>query len=45
MKLSIEGIKDKKEWEKAGIKLPSYDVEKVATATKGSTCMGSFWNR
>ena len=34
MKLSIEGIKDKKEWEKAGIKLPSYDVEKVATATK-----------
>ena len=27
MKLSIEGIKDKKEWEKAGIKLPSYDVE------------------
>ena len=34
MKLSIEGIKDKKEWEKAGIKLPSYDVGKVATATK-----------
>ena len=45
MKLSIEGIKDKKEWEKAGIKLPSYDVEKVATANKGSTSMGSFWNR
>ena len=28
MKLSIEGIKDKTEWEKAGIKLPSYDVGK-----------------
>ena len=34
MKLSIQGIKDKEAWEKAGIKLPSYDVEKVATATK-----------
>ena len=33
MKLSIQGIKDKEAWEKAGIKLPSYDVEKVATTT------------
>lgn len=29
MKLSIQGIKDKEAWEKAGIKLPSYDVEKL----------------
>ena len=30
MKLSINGIKNTIDWEKAGIKLPSYDVEKVA---------------
>ena len=34
MKLSLQGIKDKEVWEKAGIKLPSYDVEKAALATK-----------
>ena len=36
MKLSIEGIKNKEAWEQAGISLPSYDVEKVATDTKES---------
>ena len=36
MKLSIEGIKNTTDWEKAGIKLPSYDVEKVAEDTKKS---------
>ena len=36
MKLSIEGIKNKEAWEKAGINLPSYDVEKVAADTKES---------
>lgn len=34
MKLSINGIKNTTDWEKAGIKLPSYDVEKVAEDTK-----------
>ena len=29
MKLSIQGIKDKEAWEKAGIKLPSYDVDVI----------------
>ena len=28
MKLTIEGIKDRAAWEKAGIALPGYDVEK-----------------
>ena len=30
MKLTIEGLKDRNAWEAAGIKLPSYDVSKVA---------------
>ncbi|WP_124067066.1 mannitol dehydrogenase family protein [Clostridium sp. E02] len=30
MKLTIEGLKDRKAWEEAGIKLPSYDISKVA---------------
>lgn len=34
MKLTLEGLKDRRAWEKAGITLPSYDVAKVAAATK-----------
>ncbi len=34
MRLTLEGIRDKDAWEKAGIKLPSYDVEKVYEQTK-----------
>ena len=34
MKLTIEGLKDKKAWEEAGIELPSYDVAAVAEKTK-----------
>ena len=29
MKLTMDGIKNRESWEKAGIKLPKYDVEKV----------------
>lgn len=34
MKLTLEGIKDRKVWEEAGISLPSYDVGAVAEATR-----------
>lgn len=34
MKLTINGIKDKDAWEKAGISLPKYDVEAVAENAK-----------
>lgn len=34
MKLTREGIKDRAAWEKAGITLPSYDVENTAARTK-----------
>ena len=34
MKLTLEGIKNKEQWQEAGIGLPSYDVEKVAEETK-----------
>jgi fructuronate reductase len=34
MKLTMEGIKDQKAWEQAGIKLPGYDVETVAAKAK-----------
>lgn len=34
MKLTLEGLKEKREWERAGIELPSYCVEEVARRTK-----------
>lgn len=34
MKLTLEGLKDKKAWEEAGISLPSYDIVKIAEQTK-----------
>ena len=30
MKLTLEGIKNREAWEKAGIRLPGYDVEAVS---------------
>ena len=34
MKLTLEGLKNKQDWEAAGIALPSYDIKKVAENTK-----------
>ena len=34
MKLTLEGIRDREGWEKAGIALPGYDVEKVSEKAK-----------
>ena len=34
MKLTLEGLQDKQAWEKAGIKLPAYDIKAVAERTK-----------
>lgn len=34
MKLTLEGLKNRQDWEAAGIALPSYDIEKVAENTK-----------
>ena len=34
MKLTISGLKEQESWEKAGIKLPGYDVEAAAKAAK-----------
>ena len=34
MKLNLEGIKDRKAWENAGIKLPKFDIEKMKEATE-----------
>lgn len=34
MKLTLEGLKEKTAWEKAGVCLPSYDIEKTAEETK-----------
>ena len=33
MKLSLEGLKNRGEWEKAGIILPKFDIEKMRKAT------------
>ena len=34
MKLTIEGLKEKEAFQKAGIKLPTYEVAEVAKKTK-----------
>lgn len=34
MKLTLEGIKNKSQWEELGIQLPSYDIQAVAQETK-----------
>ena len=34
MKLSLEGLKDPKAWQEAGISLPSYDVAEVQERTR-----------
>lgn len=36
MKLTIEGIQDRKSWEAVGITIPTYDVEAVAKKTRQS---------
>ena len=42
MKLTLVGLKDRKAWESAGIKLPSYDIEAVCENTKKSPVWGHF---
>lgn len=39
MKISIQGISDKRQWEEKGYSLPRYDVEQVVKATKENP----FW--
>ena len=34
MKLSLEGLKDTKAWQEAGISLPSYDVAQIQERTR-----------
>ena len=33
---ALEGLKDKKAWEEAGVVLPEYDIAKIADNTKKS---------
>lgn len=42
MKLTLAGIKEKREWESAGITLPSYDIETVIEKTKNSPVWAHF---
>ena len=42
MKLTLDGIKDKKSWEAVGVVLPSYDIEKVKEETKKSPAWVHF---
>lgn len=43
MKLTRNGIKAQEAWEKAGIRLPGYDVEKVSEKAMSSD--EAQWNR
>lgn len=36
MRLTLEGLGDREEWEQAGIRIPSYDVKAVRERTKQS---------
>ena len=36
MKLTLNGLKEKEQWEKAGVTLPAYDIAAVAEETKNS---------
>lgn len=36
MKLTLEGLQDRKAWENAGIKLPSYDIKAVVQCTQAA---------
>ena len=36
MKLTLNGLKEKEQWEKAGVALPAYDIAAVAEETKKS---------
>ena len=40
MKLTLDGIKDKKSWEAAGVVLPSYDIEKVKRKKQRNPSLG-----
>ena len=42
MKLTLNGLKDTAAWEKAGITLPTYDIEAVAAATKKAPVWAHF---
>ncbi len=42
MKLTLNGIKDRTAWEKAGISLPGYDVEKAAAGAKEAPVWAHF---
>ena len=42
MKLTMDGIKDRNAWEKAGIQLPGYDVEAVSEKAKKAPCWVHF---
>ena len=45
MKLTIEGIKDRAAWEKAGIALPGYDVEKIFSVYLSAALQTDFWKK
>ena len=42
MKLTIDGIKNRESWRKAGIKLPEYDVEKASRKAKEKPVWAHF---
>ncbi len=46
MKLNEQGIKEKKQWEAAGYRLPEFDRQKMITAKKKrKSILDSFWRR
>ena len=34
MRLTLEGLNDKKSWSDAGVKLPEYDIQEIKNNTK-----------
>ena len=42
MKLTLESLKNREAWERAGISLPAYDVAALAERTKKAPVWGTY---
>lgn len=45
MKIDLQGIADRNQWEAKGYRFPQYDIVQMKKATQGEPALGSFWSR
>ena len=44
MKLTLQGISERTQWEEKGYQLPQYDINKMKKGNKRGTILDSFWS-